>query len=134
MVDSGTEVAFRWSGSNASGYRLDLGSSSGASDVASLDTGGMASFTWTRVPIGNFYAWVVPRQGTTEGPPSSDVLVGSIDARQMIDALIFGRGPLAVAGNAAEPFVADHMEGWQPGMGFTIILGESVSAALAADR
>ena len=38
---------------------------------------------------------------------------------------------LALAGNAAAPFVADHMEGWQPGTGFTVILGESVSTALA---
>jgi hypothetical protein len=131
MVNGGTEVAFRWSGTDASGYRLDVGSSASASDVASFDTGGMASFTWRGVPIGNFYARVVPRQGTNEGSPSSEVLVGSIDARHMIDALVFGRGPLAVAGNAAGPFVADHMEGWLPGTGFTVILGESVSTAVA---
>ena len=63
------------------------------------------------------------------GPASNEVVVGSIDARQMVDALIFGYGPLAVAGNAAGPHVQDQMEGWQPGTGFEVVIGESVSAA-----
>jgi hypothetical protein len=131
MVNRGTEVQFRWSGSDASSYRLDIGSSPGASDLGSFDISGATSFSWTGVPVGNFYGRVTPRRGATVGTATADVLVGSIDARQMIDALIFGRGPLAVAGNAAGPFLQDRMEGWQPGTGFTVILGESVSSALA---
>lgn len=132
MVNKGTTVAFQWSGSNASGYRLEIGSSSGSSNVATFDTGGATSFTWTGVPVGDFYARVVPLQGTTTGAASNEVLVGSIDARQMIDALIFGYGPLAVSGYLAGPLSQDHMEGWQPGWGFGLILGESVPAAVAS--
>jgi hypothetical protein len=129
MVNSATEVDFVWSASGAPGYRLEIGSSSGGSDVASFDTSGSAtSFTWSGVGTGNFYARVRGRDGTTLGPSSAELLVGSIDARQMIDALIFGNGPLAVAGNAAGPIEPDRMEGWQPGTGFEVVLGESLPA------
>ena len=126
MVNNGTTVAFQWSGAGASGYRLAIGSSSGASDVATLDAGATTSFTWTGVPVGTFYARVLPLQGTTAGAASNEVLVGSIDARQMIDALIFAGAPLGVAGSPAGPLIADRMEGWQPGSGFTVTLGASV--------
>ena len=133
MVNRGTEVEFQWSGSGASSYRLEIGSSSGAPDVATLDTSGpTTSFSWTNVPIGNFYARVRGLQGATLGTASNEVLVGSIDARQMIDALIFGYGPLAVAGYLAGPVVQDRMDGWQPDTGFDVILGESVPADVAA--
>lgn len=133
MVANGTVVEFRWSGSGASSHRLEIGSSSGASDVATIDTPGPAtSFSWTAVPVGTFYARVRGLRGAVLGAASNEVLVGSIDARQMIDALIFGYGPLAVAGNAAGPIYQDRMEGWQPGTGFEVILGESVPATVSA--
>jgi hypothetical protein len=132
MVNNGTVVEFRWVGSNASSYQLEIGTSSGASDVATFDSAGAATtFTWTAVPIGTFWAQVKGRQGTTLGASSNNVRIDSVDARQMIDALVFGRGPLTVAGNEAGPFVPDRMEGWQPGSGFTVILGESVATAFA---
>jgi hypothetical protein len=122
MVNNGTTVDFWWSGSTASGYRLEIGSSPGASDVATFDTSGPArTFTWTGVPVGDFRARVRSRQDAAVGTASNEVLVGSIDARYMIDALIFGRGPLAVAGNAAAP-LEDCMEGWQPGSGFSLVV------------
>jgi hypothetical protein len=65
-------------------------------------------------------------------PPSNEVLVGSIDARLIIDALLFAYGPLAVAGNPGRNInssVRERMLGWQPGTGFGVILGESVPAA-----
>ena len=129
MVNSGTEVAFRWSGTGASGYRLEIGASSGASDTTTFDTGAATTFTWRGAPVGVFYARVKGLQGSTVGTASNEVVVGSIDARQMVDALIFGYGPLAVAGNAAGPHVQDQMEGWQPGTGFEVVIGDSVSAA-----
>jgi hypothetical protein len=136
MVNKGTTVAFQWSGSGASSYRLDIGSSSGTSDVATFDAGGATSFTWTGVPVGNFHARVVPLQGTTLGTASNEVLVGSIDARQMIDALVFAYGPLAVSGNLGRGLLTgywqDRMLGWQPGWGFAVTLGESVPAAFVA--
>ena len=93
MVNGGTTVAFQWSGSGASAYTVEVGSLSGGSDVAKFDVGAATSFNWTGVPVGTFYVRVVPRQGTTSGTASKEVVVGSIDARQMIDALIFGSGP-----------------------------------------
>ncbi len=131
MVNQGTTVAFQWSAANASSYRLEIGSSSGGSDVATLDAGAATTATWTGAPVGNFYARVWPRMGTTQGAASSEVLVGSIDARQMIDALIFGRGPFAVAGSSWFPFVPDQMEGWQPGTTFAVIVGQSVPDTFA---
>jgi len=131
MVNAATEVAFRWSGVGASAYRLEIGSSSGASDTATFEVGGATTYTWRGVAVGVFYARVKGLQGSTVGPASNEVVVGSIDARQMIDALIFGFGPLAVAGNAAGPNVQDQMDGWQPGTGFEVILGESVSDTFA---
>ncbi len=130
MVNNGTTVAFQWSGANASGYTLQVGSAKGTADVALIDAGAATSFTWTGVPIGSFYARVIPRQGTRFGPPSNDVNVVSIDARQMIDALIFGRGPLAPPGNTAGPVIADQMEGWQPGSSFVVKMAASLPAAV----
>jgi hypothetical protein len=131
MVNNGTTVAFEWSGSGASSYQLEIGSSSGASDVAVLDAAGATTYTWTSVPVGVFYARVRGRQATTLGAASNEVIVGSVDPRQMIDALIFGAGPLAVAGYPAGPLVGDRMEGWQPGAAFAVTLGQSVPTETA---
>jgi hypothetical protein len=131
MVNGATEVDFRWSGVGASAYRLEIGASSGASDTATFEVGEATTYTWRGVAVGVFYARVKGLQGSTVGPASNEVVVGSIDARQMVDALIFGFGPLAVVGNAAGPHVQDQMDGWQPGTGFEVILGESVSATFA---
>jgi hypothetical protein len=128
MINQATVVEFRWSGANASGYRLLIGSSSGGSDVATFETTA-TSYAWTGVPIGTFYARVRGLQGAVLGASSNEVVVASIDFRQMTDALIFGRGPLAVAGNAAAPHLGDQMDGWQPGSTFDVTVGESVSAA-----
>lgn len=130
MVNNGTAVVFSWNGT-APAYRLEIGTSPSASDIATFDTDATRSFTWSGVPVGNFYARVRGRQGATVGAGSNEVLVGSIDARQMIDALIFGRGPLAVAGNSWFPFVPDQMEGWQPGTTLRVIVGQSVPDAFA---
>ncbi len=135
-LNGATEVEFRWSGSDAASYRLEIGTSSGASDAATLDAGSATTFTWARVPIGAFYARVKGLQGATVGAPSNEVVVGSIDARRMIDALVFGYGPLAVAGNAGRSLNSgiwqDRVLGWQPGSGFGVILGESVPATHVA--
>jgi len=131
MVNNATTVAFQWSGS-ATSYRLAIGRSSGAADVASVDVGPATSFTWSQVPVGMFYARVVPYRGTAAGTATSDLLVDSIDARQMIDALVFADGPLSVPGNPAGPLIADRMEGWPPGTPMTITLGADVPASVEA--
>jgi hypothetical protein len=137
MVSNGTVVDFHWTGSGASAYKLEIGSSSGASDVGTFETSvPTTTFTWNNVPIGTFYARVRARQGATLGGSSNEVVVGSIDARQMIDAMLFGHGPLAVAGNSGRTlstgYWKDRMLGWQPGASFAVILGESVSTAFTA--
>jgi hypothetical protein len=130
MVNKGTIVEFWWDGTGADSYRLEIGSSSDASDVATFDIAApTTSFSWTGVPIGNFYARVRGREGTTLGSASVDVLVNSIDARLMIDALVFGQGSLAPPGSSWSPAVGDQMAGWQPGTGFGLILGESVAGS-----
>jgi hypothetical protein len=131
-VNGGSVVEFRWTGSDATSYVIEIGRSPGASDVATLESPGAATtLSWTGVPIGTFYARVRGKSGSTLGSPSSEVLVGSLDARYVIEALVFGAGPLAVAGNAAGPIEGDRMEGWQPGSAFEIILGESLPATYA---
>jgi hypothetical protein len=131
-VNGGTVVEFRWTGSDASSYVVEIGRSSGASDFATLESAGAATtLSWTGVPIGTFYARVRGKSGSTLGSPSSEVIVASLDARRVIEALVFGAGPLAVAGNAAGPIEGDKMEGWQPGSAFEIILGESLPASYA---
>jgi len=135
-VNGGSVVEFRWTGSNATSYVVEIGRTSGASDVATLESGGTAtSLSWTGAPIGTFYARVRGRNGSTLGSPSSEVVVASLDPRRVMEALVFGAGPLAVAGNAAGPIEGDRMEGWQPGTTFEVVLGESLPAvyATAAD-
>lgn len=133
MLNAASVVEFRWTGSNASGYQVEIGRSSGATDFTTLESAGAATtLTWSGAPVGTFYASVRGRNGSTLGSPSSEVVVASIDARRMIDALVFGFGPLAVAGNAAGPFLPDRMDGWQPGAAFEVVLGESLPAAFAS--
>jgi hypothetical protein len=131
-----TEVEFVWSGANATSYRLEIGTTSGATDTVTFDTGSATTFTWTRVPIGTFYARVRGLSGATQGAPSSEVVVGSIDARRMIDALVFGYGPLAVAASPGRSLntgiFQDRVLGWQPGSGIAVVLGESLPAAHVA--
>jgi len=132
-VNDGTVVEFRWSGSGASSYELEIGRAAGASDVASLTSAGAETMlSWSRAPVGSYYARVRPRSGTSIGAASNEVLVGSVDPRFVVDALVFGYGPLAVAGNAAGPNVQDQMDGWQPGGGFELILSESLPEAHVA--
>lgn len=136
MVNAGTVVDFRWSGSGASNYTVEVGSTAGASDVVRFDVpGATTTQTWNNVPIGTFYARV-KANGPTASTSSNEVVVGSIDARNMIDALVFGRGPLAVAGNTGRTlstgYWKDRALGWQPDSTFSVILGESVPAAVAA--
>lgn len=136
QLNGASEVEFRWSDVNATGYRVEIGTTSGGSDAATLDAGAATGFTWTRVPIGTFYARVRGVAGTTLGTPSTEVVIGSIDARRMNDALLFGYGPLAVAGNAGRTLSSgiwqDRVLGWQPGAGFGVVIGDSVPAVHAS--
>jgi hypothetical protein len=135
-LNGASEIVFTWSGANATSYRVEIGQSSGAADVATFDAGAATSYTWSRVPVGNLYARVRPDSGGTAGGASNEVLVGSIDPRRMVDALVFGHGPLAVAGNVGRSLTGgiwqDRVLGWQPGSSIDVVLGEAVPAAFAS--
>jgi hypothetical protein len=93
---------------------VEVESSSGTSNVAVIDTrSAQASYRWTPVPIGNLYVRVSGQNATGAGVPSAEVLVGSVDPRELIEALFLGSGRLAVAGNVACSGGA--MLGWRPG-------------------
>ena len=130
-VNGGTTVTFGWKGDNASSYVLEVGRVSGGSDVARLDVGPATAYSWSAVPLGTYYARIQPLNGSTLGTPSNEVTMTCPDARHIIDALVFARGPLAVPGNEAGPATADRMEAWSPGSAFRVILGDSVPQDVA---
>jgi hypothetical protein len=131
-VGNRSVVDFAWSGGQgATSYRIEVGSTSGSSNVAVLDTAGSASsYRWTPVPIGNLYARVSGRNAAGTGPPSAEVLVGSVDPRDLIEALLLGSGRLAVAGNVG--CIGGRMQGWRPGVRLSVLVASNVSDALLA--
>jgi hypothetical protein len=135
-LNGASEIVFTWSGANATSYRVEIGQSSGAADVATFDAGASTSYTWSRVPVGNLYARVRPDPAGGGGNTSNEVLVGSIDPRRMVDALVFGYGPLAVAGNVGRSLTGgawqDRVLGWQPGSSFDVVLADEVPAPFAS--
>ncbi len=129
-VGNRSVVDFTWSGGQgATTFRVEVGSSSGTSNVAVLDTGSaQASYRWTPVPIGNLYVRVSGRNATGTGPSSSEVLVGSVDPRELIEALFLASGRLAVAGNAG--CSGGLMLGWRPGARLSVLVSSNVTDAL----
>lgn len=131
-VGNRSDVDFAWGGGQgATSFRIEVGSTSGSSNVAVLDTSGAsAAYRWTPVPIGNLYARVSGRNAAGTGPPSAEVLVGSVDPRDLIEALFLGSGRLAVAGNVG--CVGARMQGWRPGSRLGVLVASNVSDALLA--
>jgi hypothetical protein len=129
-VGNRSVVDFAWSGGQgATSFRLEVGSSSGTSNVAVIDTrSSQASYRWAPVPIGNLYARVSGQSAAGSGAPSAEVLVGSVDPRELIEALFLGSGRLAVAGNVGCPGGA--MLGWRPGTRLSVLAASNVSDAL----
>jgi hypothetical protein len=77
---SGSTVTLTWTapatGDAATSYRLEAGSSSGASDLANSDTGGAATtFIATGVPNGTYYVRVRAQNGGGRSDPSNQVVV-----------------------------------------------------------
>jgi hypothetical protein len=129
-VGNRTAVEFAWGGGQgATSFRIEVGSTSGSSNVAVLETGSASNaYRWTPVPIGNLYARVSARNAAGSGPPSAEVLVGSVDPRDLIEALFLGSGRLAVAGNPG--CFAGRMLGWRPGASLSVLVAANVSDAL----
>lgn len=129
-VANRTTVDFSWSGGQgATSFRLEVGSSSGTSNIAVIDTrSAQASYRWTPAPIGNLYVRVSGQSAAGAGPPSAEVLVGSVDPRELIEALLLGSGRLAVAGNVG--CSGGVMLGWRPGTRLPVLVSSNVTDAL----
>jgi hypothetical protein len=65
-----------------------------------------------------------------EGLPSNTAEILSLDARDIVEALFFGTGPLAESGNTAH-VLEDRVEGWMPGAGLAFIVDAAMPATLA---
>jgi len=76
---SGRIVSLSWSapatGPVPTSYQIDVGSTSGAVNVASFDTGSAATSLSGTVPPGRYFIRVRTRVGTLVSPPSSEVSV-----------------------------------------------------------
>src|SRR5439155_24670472 len=74
---SGRTVTLNWTGvAGAAQYRLEAGSRSGASDLASFNTGStQASYVASSVPDGVYYVRVRAVTGTTTSAASNEVVV-----------------------------------------------------------
>jgi hypothetical protein len=129
-VGNRTLVDFAWSGGQgAASFGLEVGSSSGTSNVAVIDTGSpQSSYRWSPVPIGNLYARVSGQNAAGIGPASAEVLVGSVDPRDLIEALFLASGRLAVAGSPG--CRGGVMLGWRPGTRVSVLVSSNVSDAL----
>lgn len=129
-VGNRSVAEFSWSGGQgATSFRLEVGSSSGASNVAVIDTGSsQTQYRYTPVPIGNLYARVGGRNATGAGPVSAEVLVGSVDPRELIEALLLGSGRLAVAGSRGCSGGA--MLGWRPGTQLDVLVSTNLDDTL----
>ena len=118
-----------WSGgTGAQSFLVEVGSSAGASDVARMEAPA-SPFRWPGVPVGNFYVRVKGRNPAGEGPSSTDVLVGSVDPRDVIDALFMGQGRLAVSVNQGCPAGGGRMGGWPSGSRILLIVAQAVPAS-----
>ena len=117
-VGNGNTATFAWTpASGSQSQSLEIGRSSGATDVAVISLGPSAStHTQGGLPVGVLYARVLASGSSGQkSSPSNEVLVGSYDARQIIDAAFFALGSLAVAGNAGCARGGQVMDGFPTG-------------------
>jgi hypothetical protein len=112
-------VAFAWSSTGASTYKVMIGSSSGASDALNVEVTG-TSYTWTAPRTANiYYARVAPVSGGQTGTASTEIPLFTIDMRQVIDALYFGSGPMASDTSAASVVAI-----WPDGVTINVVVTE----------
>jgi hypothetical protein len=130
-------VHFAWSGGRyASRFRIEVGSASGASDLATidvpaeLDPGGYPqrlAWDWTPAPIGTLFTRMTAENTTAATPPSVEMKISSVDPRDVIEALFLGRGPLE--SNPVGCLRQDEMRGWPVGSNLTILVTPKVTDA-----
>ena len=113
---NGNSVTFTLSGSatGITNWVVQIGRSSGQSDVATLSpAASQTTFTVRPLPIGVLYARAYAQGAAGKSPASAEVVLGSYDPREIIDAVLMGSGPMAVAGNVG--CRSGVLEGWQWG-------------------
>jgi hypothetical protein len=126
----GTTVELRWSGLRATAYRVEIGSAVGTADLLSTEVSA-TSYTWSNAPVGVWWARVVPSR-PREGLPSNSASIRSLDAREIVEALFLGTGPLA---DSAIPthVLGDRIEGWSPGSTLSFIVDDAMPATSLAE-
>jgi hypothetical protein len=88
-------IAFSWSSTGATTYKIMIGSTSGASDLLNADVTG-TSYTWTSPRTANiYYARVAATSAGQTGTASTELPLFTIDMRYVIDALYFSAGPMS---------------------------------------
>ena len=116
-------VAFAWSSTGASTYKISIGTSSGASDALSTEVTG-TSYTWTAPRTANiYYARVAPVSGGQTGSAATEIPLFTIDMRQVIDALYFGSGPMA-----SDTVAASVVAIWPDGATINVVVTEESGA------
>jgi hypothetical protein len=120
-------VAFAWSSTGASTYKLQIGTASGLSDALNADVTG-TSYTWTAPRTANiYYARVSPVSGGQTGTAATEIPLFTIDLRQVIDALYFGSGPMA-----SDTFAANVVAIWPDGATINVVVTEESGAVSLA--
>lgn len=116
-------VAFSWSSTGATTYKLMIGSAAGASDALNVDVTG-TTYTWTAPRTANiYYARVAPTSGGQTGSAATEIPLFTIDMRQVIDALYFGSGPMA-----ADTVAANVVAIWPDGATINVVVTEESGA------
>lgn len=107
------ELAWQGGEQNTS-YTLEAGLQTGNYSLPKVDFPGPAtSYRWTSVPLGNLYVRLKGHASSGDAA-SEEILVASVDPRDVIDALFLGSGRLAVGESQGCPN-PPNMAGWRVG-------------------
>jgi len=126
---NGNSVTFTLSGSTTgvTNWVVEIGRSSGQSDVATLSPAAtQTTLTVRPLPIGVLYARAYAQGAAGKSPASAEAVLGSYDPREIIDAVLMGSGPMAVAGNVGCRSTV--LEGWQWGTSVRIQTATGLSS------
>jgi hypothetical protein len=110
-VVSDTTVTFTWTAvSGATGYRIEAGSVSGASNLANLVLPPVATYSVSNVPPGVYYVRVRSVNAAAQSAASNEVIV-SVGSRSIPSCVLPPEPPIDVRGNVNGAHV---MLSWTP--------------------
>jgi hypothetical protein len=94
------DVQFAWiAAQNVSSSQLQIGTSTGASNILTTDVSNGTSFDWQHAAPGNYFIRVKSTSGSTT-VTSAELLLTVNSLKQVIEAFFFGTGPLALQASA----------------------------------